>query len=456
MNKNKDQELNHENNNNTTKQASSLDALDHNLRRHWYPMSFSKHLVQDTPVGLHLLGDPIVLFRDSNGLACCLADICAHRSAPLSIGRITNGTLECKYHGWRYDNRGKVVEIPALEKSRKIPRSACTRVYPCREVDNLVWVYPGTVVDDPHLPPIPNLVPGKRNPEWCKPFDFAVDLNIDHSLMVENLLDPAHLPFTHENTLAKRSDATAMVMEHLKAHVDANDSSFSKIEAVAKTPERNKPPVTFLFQVPCTVIISTDIKPGWKFEQSMSCVPTRPGHMRLIFRQGRTFAKWLNHIPWIEGLQTKYSLKIVMQDYELLHGQQTRLFQHARPWNVPIQVDSLPSMYRNWHSRALAQFPPWFQGYNLDLEDLDQLVCAVSTSKSKNRTMRSNRSNPSVYYDEAVVPNQMGVDNSAYTSPPRSSKNERMNISWSNVISLIVVVVAVVSLAYYKQAQALM
>jgi len=61
-----------------------------------------------------------------------------------------------------------------------------------------------------------------------------------------------------------------------------------------------------------------------------------------------------------------------------------------------------------------------------------------------------------VYYDEAVVPNQMGVDNSAYTSPPRSSKNERMNISWSNVISLIVVVVAVVSLAYYKQAQALM
>lgn len=31
--------------------------------------------------------------------------------------------------------------------------------------------------------------------------------------MIENLLDPAHLPFTHEGTLAKRSDATELSFE---------------------------------------------------------------------------------------------------------------------------------------------------------------------------------------------------------------------------------------------------
>ena len=39
---------------------------------------------------------------------------------------------------------------------------------------------------------------------------------------VENLLDPAHLPFTHENTLAKRSDAQKMTMKTVWNTLSAN------------------------------------------------------------------------------------------------------------------------------------------------------------------------------------------------------------------------------------------
>jgi hypothetical protein len=40
---------------------------------------------------------------------------------------------------------------------------------------------------------------------------------------VENLLDPAHLPFTHEGTLAKRSDATLADIQILQDNLlDAN------------------------------------------------------------------------------------------------------------------------------------------------------------------------------------------------------------------------------------------
>jgi phenylpropionate dioxygenase-like ring-hydroxylating dioxygenase large terminal subunit len=37
----------------------------------------------------------------------------------------------------------------------------------------------------------------------------------DHGLFIENILDPSHLPFTHDGTLSKRSKADEMKVEML-------------------------------------------------------------------------------------------------------------------------------------------------------------------------------------------------------------------------------------------------
>lgn len=42
-----------------------------------------------------------------NGLAM-------HRLAPLSEGRVEGGTLNCSYHGWKFDSQGKCVDIPQV------------------------------------------------------------------------------------------------------------------------------------------------------------------------------------------------------------------------------------------------------------------------------------------------------------------------------------------------------
>ena len=61
------------------------------------------------------IGDrPLVLFRDAQGDAVALEDRCAHRNAPLSIGRVCKGRLQCRYHGWEYDSEGRAAHIPAL------------------------------------------------------------------------------------------------------------------------------------------------------------------------------------------------------------------------------------------------------------------------------------------------------------------------------------------------------
>jgi nitrite reductase/ring-hydroxylating ferredoxin subunit len=56
-------------------------------------------------------GEPVV-YRDADGQAVCVTDVCAHRSAPLSMGTVEDGELVCFYHGWRYGREGNVQMFP--------------------------------------------------------------------------------------------------------------------------------------------------------------------------------------------------------------------------------------------------------------------------------------------------------------------------------------------------------
>ena len=80
---------------------------------YWHPVLTAKAL-KTKPVRVVLEGVPLVLFRTSEGVAC-LKDICPHRFAPLSMGRIVENSIECPYHGWRFDGGGRCTKIPLHE-----------------------------------------------------------------------------------------------------------------------------------------------------------------------------------------------------------------------------------------------------------------------------------------------------------------------------------------------------
>ncbi|KAJ3034631.1 hypothetical protein HK097_004441 [Rhizophlyctis rosea] len=198
------------------------------MRRAWYPVALRSDFPPGpsaTPYATHLLGDPIVIYRDGEGVIVCLEDKCAHRSMPLSLGRIINGELECKYDGWRYNSEGAVTYIPALLPDRKIPSNAFVKRYPTVEKDDLIWVSVGRRPLPPSLrallPSPTHLLPGpgmfsragreataKAEEEeiedvdgtrpWGKTFTQVVDLDVDHSIVIENLLDVAHVRFVRK------------------------------------------------------------------------------------------------------------------------------------------------------------------------------------------------------------------------------------------------------------------
>ena len=102
------------------------------LRSCWHPVGYLSDF-GDGPRRVRLLGDNVVVWRDSAGEAHALRDLCVHRGTALSLGRVVGDRLMCPYHGWQYGSDGVCKLIPQLEDPTRIPGKARVDAYRCRE-----------------------------------------------------------------------------------------------------------------------------------------------------------------------------------------------------------------------------------------------------------------------------------------------------------------------------------
>jgi phenylpropionate dioxygenase-like ring-hydroxylating dioxygenase large terminal subunit len=167
------------------------------LRRYWHPVAWTTDDA-DAPHPVELLGDRLVVWRDADGAARCLDDLCVHRGTALSLGAVADGCLECPYHGWRFDQGGACVHIPQLPAGARIPATAAVRSHRCEESAGIVWV----ALDDP-VAPIPAF------PEWddttyrhvaCPTYTWETGA----PRMVENFTDFGHLGWLHDGLLGSK------------------------------------------------------------------------------------------------------------------------------------------------------------------------------------------------------------------------------------------------------------
>ncbi|WBY02386.1 Rieske 2Fe-2S domain-containing protein [Ramlibacter tataouinensis] len=125
------------------------------FRSMWLPAMLSSQLPDrvGTPVRLKLLGEELVAFRDGEGKVGIVQSQCAHRLAPLFLGRVEPQGIRCPYHGWLYDSTGQCLEIPS-EPSGTVCRNMKIKAYQTTEKADIVWVYMGEGAP-PALPQFP-------------------------------------------------------------------------------------------------------------------------------------------------------------------------------------------------------------------------------------------------------------------------------------------------------------
>ena len=170
------------------------------LRRCWHPVAY-EHEVTERPRSATLLGEPLALWRDSQGVAHAFRDVCSHRGTALSLGRVAGDEIVCPYHGWRYRRDGSCSAIPQLQDPTRVPAKARATAYRCRQRYGLLWV----ALDDPcwSLPDVSELEDAHWRAVATGPFAWRCDA----SRQIENFTDFGHFAFVHEGLLGDPAQA---------------------------------------------------------------------------------------------------------------------------------------------------------------------------------------------------------------------------------------------------------
>ncbi|KAL7170902.1 hypothetical protein ACSBR2_035708 [Camellia fascicularis] len=274
-------------------------VVDYDWTDEWYPLYLTQNVPNDAPLGLTVFDKQVVLYRDGKGQLLCCEDRCPHRLAKLSEGQLVDGRLECLYHGWQFEGDGKCVRIPQLPANAMIPQSACLRTYEVRDSQGVVWVWMSHTT-----PPNPNKLPWFEN--FARPgfqdTSTTHELPYDHSILLENLMDPAHVPISHDRTdwTAKREDAQPLLFKV----TERTDRGFAGWWGR----ERDQSMPNFLrFEAPCVLQNNRELvdKDGERhyFSGLFLCRPSGQGKSMLIVRFGGTkqsplaplFPKWFLH-----------------------------------------------------------------------------------------------------------------------------------------------------------------
>ena len=143
--------------------ASSRDA--------WWAAARSSALKRGRLLGVEHRGQLILVGRTRSGAAYALRDVCPHRAARLSAGKVRveadgRETVECPYHAWRFHTDGACAAIPTLDAdSPGAVAQVRVKVYPVVEQQGRVWLW---IAVDPRLETAPSesppLIAGEDRP----------------------------------------------------------------------------------------------------------------------------------------------------------------------------------------------------------------------------------------------------------------------------------------------------
>lgn len=170
----------------------------------WYVAAWDHELKNDSMLSRRLLDKKIVMYRDENGDPVALQDRCPHRFAPLSLGCLRDGEIECGYHGLRFNAKGQYVGNP--HGNGHIPKGASVRKYSLVERYSALWIWMGN--NEPISDAIPDF--SFLDPKTSIVAKDYLHARANYVLETDNIMDLSHIEFMHKSTLGSSAVRNAV------------------------------------------------------------------------------------------------------------------------------------------------------------------------------------------------------------------------------------------------------
>lgn len=166
----------------------------------WYMATDVENVTRDKPFALKIAGEGIVLYRDSKGKVVAMSDLCPHRLAPLSLGRVEGDEIRCMYHGITFGADGKCTKVPGQDR---VPANFCARTYAVHESWEwiFIWIGDQDKADEALLPDL-----HYHDPEHFNVRKSSIDFNASYELFNDNTCDLSHVSYVHAETFAQHGE----------------------------------------------------------------------------------------------------------------------------------------------------------------------------------------------------------------------------------------------------------
>ena len=119
------------------------------MRQYWLPVGYAWEYERDgQPQRVRVLGEDLIVWRDSYGKPAFIGENCPHRGVSLFYGRNEESGMRCAYHGWKFDASGQCVDMPNEPAESSFKNKVRTKAYRGADYGGVTWIYMGPQQDD--------------------------------------------------------------------------------------------------------------------------------------------------------------------------------------------------------------------------------------------------------------------------------------------------------------------
>jgi nitrite reductase/ring-hydroxylating ferredoxin subunit len=172
----------------------------------WFIVARADEIAPGEVLPTYCFGRDLVLFRTASGTPRLMDAHCPHLGAHLGVGgRVDGETIQCPFHGWRFDGgSGACVEVP-YDDVDFIPQRANARAYPTIERNHMIWAWHHLEAKEPFYE-VP-VVPEYDDPDWLAMDVREFPVRSCCQEMAENNYDTVHFKYVHgQETIPQQDD----------------------------------------------------------------------------------------------------------------------------------------------------------------------------------------------------------------------------------------------------------